>query len=81
MSDHACCLQGLAGVKAIRHGLQGRVEFLDAIDRADLGKLGSDLGIVERIQGVLVLHLRDQQLEKAVLRIVRRLLGRIFCVI
>ena len=44
----------------------GGVELLDAADGVDLRHLAGDLRVVQRVQRVLVLHLRDQQLEEAV---------------
>ena len=43
------------------------VEPLDAADGVDLRHLAGDLRVVQRVQRVLVLHLRHQQLEEAVL--------------
>jgi hypothetical protein len=44
-----------------------RVELLDAVDGVDLRHLAGDLRVVHRVERVLVLHLRHQQLEEAVL--------------
>ncbi len=49
-----------------------------AVDRVDLRHLAGDLRVVHRIKRVLVLHLRDQQLEKTVLRVHGLLAGRLF---
>ena len=43
------------------------VQLLDAVTGVDLRHLARDLRVVHRVQRVLVLHLRDQQLEEAVL--------------
>ena len=43
------------------------VELLDAIHGADLGQLGSHLGVVHRAQRILVLQLFGEQLEKVAL--------------
>ena len=44
------------------------VELVDAADGVDLRHLAGDLRVVQRVHRVLVLHLRDQQLEEAILR-------------
>ena len=67
VADQAGGLQRLAGLVAVLERAHGGVELVDAGHGGELGQLAGDLRIVERVQRVLVLHLRDQQLHEAVL--------------
>jgi hypothetical protein len=52
-------------------GLDEIVELLDARDGADLRHLAGELGVVHRVERVLVLQLRDQQLQEPVAHFLR----------
>jgi len=67
--DQAGRLRHLVGAHAGGHGLQAAVHVLDALHRAELRHLAGHLGVVERVQRVLVLHLRNQQAQKTILGI------------
>jgi hypothetical protein len=54
-------------IQALHRG----VELVDSADRLDLRHLAGDLRVVHRIQWILVLQLRDQQLEKTILGVGR----------
>ena len=54
------------------HRGQRRVQLVDARHRADLRELRGDLRVVDRVQRVLVLELRHEQREEAVLRCIHR---------
>lgn len=51
---------------------QRLIQLLDTVDRIQLGQLGSDLSVVERIERVLILDLRHEQGQEAVLKVGRR---------
>ncbi len=73
-------LQRLHLHELARQRLDRTVQLLDAADRVDLRHLARDLGVVHRVERVLVLHLRDEQFEKPVRRgldFLRRLGGRV----
>ncbi len=67
-ADQRRALQGLQLREVARQRLDGGVEPLDAGHGLDLRHLAGDLRVVERVERVLVLHLRDQQAQEAVLR-------------
>jgi len=68
-SNHRCRLECLAADAALHQGFQRRVEALDAVHGANLRHLRGNLGVVERIQGILVLQLRGQKRQETVLRL------------
>jgi hypothetical protein len=68
VADQRGGLHGLVLVAALEDHLQRGVQLVDAFDRADLRHLRGHLGVVHRIQRILVLQLRHEQLEEAVLR-------------
>ncbi len=65
--DHRRALQRLQLHELSRQPLHRGVQLLDAADRVDLRQLGRHLRVVQRVQRILVVHLRDQQLQEAVL--------------
>jgi len=65
-SDQVGRLRHLVDAHACGERLQGGIHVLDALHRGKLGHLAGHLGVVERVQRILVLHLRDQQGQKAV---------------
>ena len=61
-------VQGLSTQFMQLQALHGRVQLLDPGHGVDLRHLARDLGVVHRIERVLVAHLRDEELEEAVRR-------------
>ena len=68
MADHAGRLQRLIGRHAVAQRLQSDIQLVYTGHRAELRHLRGHLRIVHRVQRILVLHLRDQQLEETILR-------------
>ena len=66
VADEARPLQRLHLHELVGQALHRRVELLDAAHGVDLRHLARHLRVVHRRERVLVLHLRDEQLQKAV---------------
>ena len=73
-TNHAGCAQGLSGFVVAHQGLHGFIELINTGDGRELRQLAGDLGIVEGVQRILVLHLCHQQLHETVLGFGRALL-------
>lgn len=61
----------MRGHQGLGEFFDAAVQLIDAGNGADLRHLRSDLRVIQRIERILIAHLRNQQPEKAVL-----LLGR-----
>jgi hypothetical protein len=70
ISPAACT--GLSLVEGTEQSLERRIQPLDAGHRIDLRNLAGDRRVVERVERILVLQLRYQQLEKAILDLLGR---------
>ena len=66
-ADQAHALQRLQLHQLAVQSGHGGIQLLDAADGVDLRQLAGHLRVVERVQRVLVGHLRDEQLQEAVL--------------
>ena len=55
-----------AGLKSVKQLCHRPVELIDPLDGIDLGELRGDLRVIHRIERVLIVHLGNQQFQKAV---------------
>jgi hypothetical protein len=65
-ADQIAGLDRLARGEVGREALEGLVELVDAGHRAELGDLAQELAVLHRLHRILVLELRDHQLEEVV---------------
>src|SRR5690606_1266313 len=66
-TDQRGGLQRLGRLVAAHEGLHRRVQVVHAFQAGELRELGNELGVVLRVQRVLVFHLGNQQLQEGIL--------------
>jgi hypothetical protein len=69
-------LHGLALLQVGHELADGGVQVADPGDGADLRHLRGDLRVVDRSERILVVHLRDQQLQERIGQVLRARAGR-----
>src|SRR5690606_5109077 len=62
--DHRCAIEHLRGAHGFGKRGESRLHFLNARHRTELRELPEKLARVHRLERILVLELRDHQLEK-----------------